>query len=99
MEVLTIQSDAFQQLMSRLESLETYFKHIARQQPMSEIWLDIEETCKLLKVSKRTLQSYRDEGILSFSQVGGKIYFSSSIIEEHLRSHTRKAFKKIDKFL
>ena len=99
MEVITIQSDAFQQLMSRLESLENYFKHIARQQPMSDVWLDIEETCKLLKVSKRTLQSYRDEGILSFSQVGGKIYFSASVLEEHLKNHTRKAFKKIDKFL
>lgn len=99
MEVITIQSDAFQQLMSRLESLENYFKHIAKQQPMSDVWLDIEEACQLLKVSKRTLQSYRDEGILTFSQVGGKIYFSSSAIEEHLKNHTRKAFKKPEKFI
>ena len=97
MEVITISSEAFQQLITRLESLESYFKHVARQQPLSEAWLDIEEACLLLKVSKRTLQSYRDEGILSFSQIGGKIYFSASAIEEHLKNHMRKAFKKPDK--
>lgn len=86
-------SEAFQNLMGRIENIENYFKHVARMQPLSEQWLDIEETCKLLKISKRTLQAYRDQGILSFSQVGGKIYFSASAIEEHLIQHTRKAFK------
>lgn len=94
MEVITITSEAFQQLMSRLESMENYFKHIARQQPLSEPLLDIEEACKLLKVSKRTLQNYRDDGILTFSQVGGKIYFTASAIEEHIRNHTKKAVNK-----
>jgi len=99
MEVITITSEAFQQLVTRLDSLENYFKHVARKQPMSEVWLDIQETCKLLKVSKRTLQGYRDEGFLSYSQVKGKIYISASAIEEHLKNHTRKAFKKPEKFL
>lgn len=98
MEVITITSEAFQQLISRLENMENYFKHIARQQPLSEPILDIEEACKLLKVSKRTLQCYRDDGILTFSQVGGKIYFTASAIEEHLKNHTRKAVKKPKNF-
>jgi hypothetical protein len=88
MEVITIQSDAFQAIMDRLEAMESYFK------PLSEGWLDIDETCKLLKISKRTLQGYRDGGLLTFSQIGGKIYISAGAIEEFLRSHTRKAFVK-----
>ena len=94
MEVITITSEAFQQLITKIENVETYFKHVVRQQPLSEQWLDIEETCRLLKISKRTLQAYRDQGILTYSQVGGKIYVSAGAIEEHLRNHTRKAFKK-----
>src|SRR3989339_464582 len=94
MEVITIQSDAFEQLVEKLNNLESYFKHVVKQQPLSEQWLDIEETCQLLKISKRTLQGYRDQGIITYSQVGGKIYVSASAIEEHLRNHTRKAFKK-----
>src|SRR3989339_968619 len=94
MEVITIESEAFRQLISRMENLESYVKHIVKQQPLSEQWLDIEETCQLLKISKRTLQGYRDQGIITYSQVSGKIYVSASAIEEHLRNHTRKAFKK-----
>lgn len=97
MEVITIQTEAFQILLHRLENLESYFKHVAKQQPLSEQWLDIEETCQLLKISKRTMQDYRDKGLISFSQIGGKIYVSASAIEEHLRNHTHKAFKKIEK--
>jgi excisionase family DNA binding protein len=99
MEVITIQSEAFQQLLSKLDNLVSYFKHVAKQQPMSDTWLDIEGACQLLKVSKRTLQNYRDDGTMSYSQVGGKIYFSASAIEEHLKNHVRKAFKKPTKFI
>nr|DAS13781.1 MAG TPA: helix-turn-helix domain protein [Caudoviricetes sp.] len=30
--------------------------------------------CKLLNISKRTLQHYRDTGVLPFSQIGHKCY-------------------------
>ena len=32
----------------------------------------------MLKVSRRTLQDYRDNGILPYTQVGGKILYLSS---------------------
>lgn len=99
MEVITITSEAFKQILEKLESLDAYFKHIAMQQPLSEPYLDNEQTCQLLKVSKRTLQNYRDEGILTYAQVGGKIYYPASAIEEHLKNHTRKAFKKPENYL
>lgn len=94
MEVITFSSDVFQHIMTRLDNMESYFKHVVKQQPLSEQWLDIDETCEFLKISKRTLQAYRDKGMLTFSQIGGKVYFSASAIEEHLQNHTRKAFAK-----
>lgn len=94
MEVVTIQSDAFKQIMDRLTSLESYFNHVAKKMPLSEQWLDLEDTCKFLKVSKRTIQNYRNQGILTFSKVSGKYYFSASALEEHLKNHSHKAFNK-----
>lgn len=94
MEVITIQSDAFLQIMERLNKMEAYFNHVAKKMPLSEQWLDIEDTCKFLKVSKRTLQNYRDQGILSYAKCSGKFYFSASALEEHLKNHTFKAFNK-----
>jgi excisionase family DNA binding protein len=99
MEVIVLENKAYQELFTKIENLEKYFKHIVDKQPLSEAWLDIEETCELLKVSKRTLQNYRDDGILTYSQVGGKVYFSSTAIEEHLKNHTRKAFRKPENYI
>jgi predicted site-specific integrase-resolvase len=43
----------------------------------------------LLRISTRTLQSYRDEGKLNFSQIGNKIYYKVSDVEKLLMStHT-----------
>ena len=54
-------------------------------------WLSSDEVCHLLMISKRTLQSYRDRGILPFAQVGRKIYYKSSDIDVYLEAHYIKA--------
>ena len=54
-------------------------------------WLSSEEVCHLLLISKRTLQTYRDRGILPFAQVGRKIYYKASDIDEYLDRHYIKA--------
>jgi excisionase family DNA binding protein len=54
-------------------------------------WLSSDEVCHLLMISKRTLQSYRDNGILPFAQVSRKIYYKASDIDEYLEAHYIKA--------
>lgn len=54
-------------------------------------WLSSEEVCHVLMISNRTLQSYRDRGILPFAQIGRKIYYKSSDIEEYLDQHYIKS--------
>lgn len=92
MENLTIPADAYNELISKIENITLAIQTQNDKYPLSERWLDIQETCFLLKVSKRTLQSYRDNGILSFSQISGKIYFKASDIEDHLKKHYVSAF-------
>lgn len=60
----------------------------------TESFLDNQQFLQLMKVSKRTAQSWRDEGIISFSQVGSKIYYQMSDVQKLLEAHKRKAFKK-----
>jgi hypothetical protein len=47
-----------------------------------------------MKISKRTAQTWRDEGKISFSQVGNKIYYKLSDVEVLLNQHYVKSFKK-----
>ncbi|MGD0710254.1 MAG: helix-turn-helix domain-containing protein [Bacteroidales bacterium] len=94
MEVITFDSNAFRQIIDTMNNLGQKIDNNIRKQPLSEIWLDIQEVCQLLKVSKRTLQAYRDNQILGYSQIGGKIYFRASDIEEHLKKHYHKCNEK-----
>jgi excisionase family DNA binding protein len=94
METITIPAADFTRLLDKIETIGRKLDKPTPTNPLTELWLDIQETCTLLKISKRTLQSYRDNGILPFSQIGGKIYFRAQDIEEHLRSHYNKAFNK-----
>lgn len=54
-------------------------------------WLSSDEICRLLMISKRTLQTYRDRGILPFAQVSRKIYYKASDIDEYLNQHYIKS--------
>ena len=58
---------------------------------IKEEWLTSEEVCHLLRISKRTLQSYRDRGILPFAQIGRKIYYRASGLDAYLDAHYVKA--------
>ncbi len=45
-----------------------------------EIYLSGQDVCDLLHISKRTLQQYRDDKILPYVQIGGKIIYKESDI-------------------
>ena len=92
MEVVTIQSQAFQDLVGKLDAIHQRLN--SKEKEPSEKWLDNQEFLLLLKISKRTAQHYRDSGMISFSQVGNKIYYRLSDVEELLQRHYNKAFKK-----
>lgn len=91
MEVITIQSDAFQAIIDKLNSIEKIVEVTTSKNPLEDHWLDISDVCRLLNISKRTLQSYRDNKVLPFSQVGGKIYFKAADIQKHLDNHYQNA--------
>ncbi len=88
---------AYQRLNEKIDNMDRKLDQIQTLNPSPATWLDIAETCAMLKVSKRTLQSYRDNGILPFSQVAGKIYFKVTDLEDHLKKHYVKTFKKVRK--
>jgi hypothetical protein len=52
-----------------------------------EKWLDTEEAKKMLHVCTRTIQNYRNKGIIPCSTFGRKSYFKRSDIEEFLNRH------------
>ncbi len=54
---------------------------------LSETWLDNQDVMEILKTSPRTLQNFRDNGVLPFSKIGGKIYYKASDVEQLLKDN------------
>ena len=74
--------------IERLNAIEHKLK---KMQYINDVFLDNYEFLKVMNISKRTAQSWRDSGIVSFSQVGAKIYYRFSDIEELLNKNYKKA--------
>ncbi len=87
-----MQSEAYQEIVNKLDEINTRLN--AKEKEPKEKWLDNQELLLLLKISKRTAQHYRDSGLISFSQVGNKIYYRLSDVEILLAKHYIKAHKK-----
>ncbi len=78
--------------LERFEAMEDKFHEISTMAsaPLGERWLDIDTICKELNLSKKTLQSYRDEYRIPYSVVRQKIYFKASDINKFLMKHYKK---------
>lgn len=50
-------------------------------------WLESEAARKLLGVSPKTWQNYRDQRVIPFSQIGRKIYVNRADLDAFLRHH------------
>lgn len=91
MEVITIQSEAYNALIAKLEAIE---RSQATESP-EDIWITNEKFCQLLNISKRTAQHYRDSGLVAFSkpQPGAKVYYKLADVHAMLEKHKRLAFR------
>jgi len=47
-------------------------------------WLDHQDVCLILGISKRTLQTYREKGLLPYSQIRHKIFYKPEDVEKLL---------------
>lgn len=70
------QFSALQQLRSGIEEISM----ICHPPLNGEVYMDHEEVCKILHISRRTLQQYRDDGLISFIQLPGKVIYKESDI-------------------
>ena len=59
----------------------------------NERFLTDKEVSAWLKVSRRTLQDYRNNGMVSYYQLGGKILYKESDIEKMVMDGYRNAYR------
>jgi len=82
MEIVAIEKRTFEQMKQSFMDFAGQVKELCGTGLNKTEWLDNEAVCQLLHISKRTLQSHRDNGTIPFSQIGHKCYYKASDIEQ-----------------
>jgi excisionase family DNA binding protein len=85
-------SELMLRILDKVEKIEAKLEGQFVKTETTQECLNIDQTCLRLGVSKRTLQKYRDNGLITFSQIRGKIYFRKQDLEEFMERHRVKAF-------
>jgi biopolymer transport protein ExbB/TolQ len=86
--ILTVEQ--YTDLVNRLDTLNKKLEKNSK--APEETFLDNQEFLELMKISKRTAQTWRDEGIVSFSQIGSKIYYKMIDVQKLLNKNYKAAF-------
>lgn len=81
-----------EQLDTMLDGIES-MNEKSRASFGNERFLTDKEVSAWLKVSRRTLQDYRNNGMVSYYQLGGKILYKESDIEKLVMGGYRNAYR------
>lgn len=76
-----------QDIKQRLDEITLTLKQKQRTEP-DQIWYDNQEFLQVMNISKRTAAYWRTEKIVTYSQVGNKIYYRLSDIMDLLHKNT-----------
>ena len=95
MEVLIFQKEAFEEMAAKFSRFSDRVNELLAKQGSKSLnrWMDNQEVCQQLNISPRTLQDYRNNGIIAYYQLGGKILYKESDIESMLAANYREAFR------
>jgi hypothetical protein len=76
-----------QEIKQRLDTLTVEVRKKQRTEP-DQVWYDNQEFLQIMNISKRTAAYWRTEKVITFSQVGNKIYYRLSDIMDLLQKFT-----------
>ncbi|MBS1780457.1 MAG: helix-turn-helix domain-containing protein [Bacteroidetes bacterium] len=90
MNVITIEDEAFYELYAKLVSEIRHQLHVLPR----DKWIDGDEAMQILRIkSKTTLQKFRDEGKIRFSQPEPRIIlYDRDSIDAFIEKHAKDTF-------
>ena len=89
-EIVNRETPKMKELISGIREMTKRLKEIAEtHRPLfgGEIYLTGREVCERLFISPRTLQDYRDKGVIPYTQNAGKMLYRLSDINQLLQEN------------
>lgn len=86
MDIVNIEASTFEAMLSKFEDFTKRMEHLCHLHGDRDIseWLDNQDVCLLLNISPRTLQTFRDNGTLAFTQISHKTFYKPEDVEKIL---------------
>ena len=82
-QIVNVEAQTWEAMMSRFEAFTQRVETLCEGQDKSlQKWLDNQDVCQILNVSKRTLQTYRDNGTLAYTQINHKVFYKPKDVEK-----------------
>ena len=86
MEIVCIDKKAFDEICNHFSEYEDRVNRLCR--PNQDLglknWMDNQDVCQILRISKRTLQVYREKGLIPFARIKHKIFYKPRIFRDSL---------------
>lgn len=82
MKVVMIEARVYEAMMERFEQFVQKMDALCqRHSGETKKWVDSQDVCMMLNISKRTLQSLRSNGKLGYMRIGHKIYYRQEDVQ------------------
>ena len=83
MEFVIFEKKAFEEMAAKLENFMQRVDNLCHRHggKKPQRWLDHQEVCQALRISKRTLQTLRDNGTLAYTKIGNRTFYRSEDVE------------------
>lgn len=90
LHMVVVPQDFLDGLIDEVKEIKTVLRQKSDEEIKSQ-WVDSVEARRMLGVSQKTWQTYRDQRRIPFSQHGRKIYVKRADLEAFMESHYIKA--------
>jgi hypothetical protein len=95
MEIINIEAHTFEAMVTRFEQFVKRIDTLCnRKDKTLQKWLDNQDVCQILNISKRTLQTYRDNGTFPYSPINYKMYYKSEDVQRVMEQLKYKPYGK-----
>lgn len=86
LQMAVVPQDWLEEVTEKLETVKTLLEKKSVEERNAE-WIDSVEARRMLGVSQKTWQTYRDQRRIPFSQHGRKIYVKRADLEAFMEAH------------
>lgn len=91
-EAVILDSEAYKKLVEKINLIADYIQEKKQSENIDfdEEWVDSYEVCAFLRISERTLQRLRTNGVISYSMLSGKTYYTIAEVKRVLKERLIK---------